>query len=168
MICDLCKREYQELEARLACSGCLWTKGCQGSRCPFCYYEAVPQSVLFRKLHSFFKFGKPNMKRANSKKSSEATKPLTDLRLNQGALIDHLDMESHRKLEELIAMGVLPGKEIKVIQKFPSYVFQVGFSQFSIDKDLASCIYVKMSFFEEQIRCKNINSNLKEEEYEIQ
>ena len=31
-----------------------------------------------------------------------------------------------------------------MIQKFPSYVFQVGQSQFAVDKELAECIYVSI------------------------
>jgi DtxR family transcriptional regulator, Mn-dependent transcriptional regulator len=42
-------------------------------------------------------------------------------------------------------MGVLPGTSITLIQNFPSYVFQLGQSQFAIDKDLASAIYVRLT-----------------------
>jgi len=39
-------------------------------------------------------------------------------------------------------MGILPGTHITVIQRFPSYVFQVGYSQFAVDRHLAEVIYV--------------------------
>jgi Fe2+ transport system protein FeoA len=41
--------------------------------------------------------------------------------------------------------GILPGVGIKVIQQFPSYVFQVGYSQFAVDRPLAELIYVRWS-----------------------
>ena len=74
---------------------------------------------------------------------SEEALSLAAFRVKSKARIDHLDMRDRRKLEEIIAMGILPGREIELIQKFPSLVFQMGFSQFSIDRELASCIYVK-------------------------
>ena len=40
-------------------------------------------------------------------------------------------------------MGILPGANIKVIRQFPSYVFQVGYSQFAVDRPLAEVIYVR-------------------------
>jgi DtxR family Mn-dependent transcriptional regulator len=39
-------------------------------------------------------------------------------------------------------MGALPKTEITLLQKFPSYVFKIARSQFAVDKELASCIYV--------------------------
>ena len=44
--------------------------------------------------------------------------------------------------EKLIAMGVLPGKDIKLLKKFPSYVFKIGHSQFAVDQEIASAISV--------------------------
>jgi len=43
-----------------------------------------------------------------------------------------------------MAMGVLPGLKIAMIQKFPSYVFKVGETQFAIDEEMAEGIYVRL------------------------
>lgn len=69
---------------------------------------------------------------------------MTTLAVNQQGKITRIDTHDHKKLQKIIAMGVLPGMVITLIQKFPSYVFQVGQSQFAIDKELASCIYVRL------------------------
>ena len=37
-------------------------------------------------------------------------------------------------------MGILPGKMVKLLQSFPSYVFQIGQSQFAVDDGLARAI----------------------------
>ena len=42
-----------------------------------------------------------------------------------------------------IAMGILPNVNIKVLQKFPSYVLQMGKSQFAVDKELAGRVFVR-------------------------
>ncbi len=68
---------------------------------------------------------------------------MTKLSVNQAGKIAHINTHDHKKLQKIMAMGVLPGMAVTLIQKFPSYVFQVGQSQFAIDKELASCIYVR-------------------------
>ena len=64
-------------------------------------------------------------------------------RNNGQAEVTHLEMQDPQRLKKLIAIGVLPGSQITLLQRFPSYVFQIGWSQFSIDRELASSIYVK-------------------------
>ena len=69
---------------------------------------------------------------------------LVGLKVNQKAKVAYIHTRDRKKLEKIMAMGVLPGMAIILIQKFPSYVFQIGQSQFAIDKDLASGIYVRL------------------------
>ena len=152
--CELCKREFSEMEGQAGCSSCAIAKGCRGVRCPYCYYEMVPKPPWLRRLDSFLSI-KLRAKSSSSQAIGKGILVLTSLAIGQDAWVNHLDMESNRKLEELIAIGVLPGRGIRIIQKFPSFVFQVGYSQFSIDQDLASCIYV------------NSNPHPKEEHYEV-
>ena len=73
--------------------------------------------------------------------------PLTAWEVNKKAKISYLRTQDHNILKRLIAMGALPNTEIILIQKFPSYVFQIGKSQFAVDKAIASCIYVRMYGF---------------------
>jgi len=41
-----------------------------------------------------------------------------------------------------MAMDILPGKKITLIQRFPSYVFQVGQTQIAADERIVDDIYV--------------------------
>lgn len=70
--------------------------------------------------------------------------PLTELEVNKKAKVSYLQTQDHDRLQKIIAMNALPNTEIILIQKFPSYVFQIGKSQFAIDKELASNIYVRI------------------------
>lgn len=70
--------------------------------------------------------------------------PLTHLDVNKRARISYLQTQERNALQKMIAMGALPKTEITLIQRFPSYVFQIGKSQFTVDKELASCIYVRV------------------------
>jgi Fe2+ transport system protein FeoA len=44
-----------------------------------------------------------------------------------------------------MAMGLLPGTAIQLMQNFPSYVFKLGYTQFAVDKKIADEIFVKLS-----------------------
>jgi DtxR family Mn-dependent transcriptional regulator len=92
--------------------------------------------------------GKP-IPEGNCCKSAKGTQkklimPLSDLELNKKAKISYLQTLDNIKLQKIIAMGALPNIEIALIQKFPSYVFKIGKSQFAIDEELAYCIYVRI------------------------
>jgi len=71
--------------------------------------------------------------------------PLVELERNKKARISYLHTQNRNTLQKLIAMGVLPNTEITLIQKFPSYVLQVGKSQFTVDEELANSIYVRVT-----------------------
>ena len=70
---------------------------------------------------------------------------LSELEVNKKAQISYLQTQNREMLQKIIAMGALPHTEITLMQKFPSYVFKIGKSQFAIDKELASHIYVRIT-----------------------
>ena len=70
-------------------------------------------------------------------------RPLCDAKPESEGTVAYLATKDNRKVQKLVAMGILPGANIKVIRQFPSYVFQVGYSQFAVDRPLAEVIYVR-------------------------
>lgn len=46
-------------------------------------------------------------------------------------------------LQKLASLGLFPGQKVKVVQKFPAYVLQVGHTLVAIDKDIAASIEVE-------------------------
>lgn len=71
--------------------------------------------------------------------------PLSELEVNGKATVAYLHTHDKDALPKLMAMGVLPGTEIKILQRFPTIVFQVGKSQFAVDEKLAARVYVRRS-----------------------
>ena len=69
---------------------------------------------------------------------------LADLRVGQKGTIAYLHVTDPDKMQKLMSMGVLPGTTVSLIRRDPSYVFQVGFSQFAVDADLAGGIFVRL------------------------
>jgi len=69
--------------------------------------------------------------------------PLTELKPNEEGEIAYIQTEDNKKMQKLMAMGVLPGNRIRLIQAFPSYIFTVGYSEFAIDTNMAREIFVR-------------------------
>ncbi len=69
--------------------------------------------------------------------------PLADLSPGEQAKIVFITPGSHSRLDRLSAMGVVPGSVVKLHQKRPSYVVQLGETMIAVDKDITKEIYVK-------------------------
>ncbi|HEX9078078.1 MAG TPA: metal-dependent transcriptional regulator [Desulfuromonadaceae bacterium] len=69
--------------------------------------------------------------------------PLTEFKSGQEGEIAYIQTEDSKKMQKLMAMGVLPGNRIVLVQAFPSHIFRVGFSEFAIDSNLAREIFVR-------------------------
>ncbi len=69
---------------------------------------------------------------------------LDQLELKDKGQIAYLQAKDKNQMQKLISIGALPGVPIALLQKFPSYVFQIGESQFAIDRELAESIYVRL------------------------
>lgn len=71
--------------------------------------------------------------------------PLSQLRKGQKGKIAYIHTDDKDMLRKIMAMGAVPGLSIKLTQRFPSYVFQIGQSQFAIDKNVADKIQIWLS-----------------------
>ncbi len=69
--------------------------------------------------------------------------PLTELKSGEEGEIAYLLSGDDKKMQKLMALGVLPGNRISLLQTFPSYIFRVGFSEFAIDTAMAREIIVR-------------------------
>ena len=147
MKCSLCGFHYSEQEVQTACSACPVTKGCQLLRCPNCGYETPPEPKWLKTIRGWFsKRGqRPFSQSKNHGEGREKGRcPLFLLAVNQESEVTSIQTNDSKKLQKLIAIGLFPGTKLTLIQKFPSYTFQMGHSQFVIDRELAECIYCKI------------------------
>jgi DtxR family Mn-dependent transcriptional regulator len=70
--------------------------------------------------------------------------PLSQLAQGQTGKVAYIYAPETSRLQKLMAMGILPGAPIRLLQSFPSYVFAAGQTQFAVDKDIADAIYVRL------------------------
>lgn len=69
---------------------------------------------------------------------------LSEMSPGQEGKIAYLYTKGPGDIQKLTSMGVFPSKPVKLLQAFPSYVFQVHQTQFAIDKAMADSIYVRL------------------------
>lgn len=71
--------------------------------------------------------------------------PFTECEVNEKVKIVYIKSHNGQIMNKLMAMGILPGLTVMLLRKTPSYLFQMGESQFAVDKVLAEKIQVRLS-----------------------
>ena len=69
--------------------------------------------------------------------------PVTSMRAGESAVIAGLKTRDSRALHKLMMLGVVPGSELLLLQRFPSYVLQVGQTQVALDRETARLVQVR-------------------------
>ncbi len=64
------------------------------------------------------------------------------LQIGEVARIAYLSTQDHPRLLKLEALGVVPGVEVKLLQKWPSYVIQCDETEIALEEEIAGNIYV--------------------------
>ncbi len=78
------------------------------------------------------------------KETPRLVSTLSQLVPGQKSKVAYIYAPESNKLQKLMAMGMLPGAAVTLIQSFPSYVFQVSQTQFAVDKEIADAIYIRL------------------------
>lgn len=68
---------------------------------------------------------------------------LSDASLSDFVRIVFITPKSRKRLEKLSALGIVPGSRIRLLQRNPSYVLQIGETTVAVDRDITDEIYVK-------------------------
>ncbi|MDO8715546.1 MAG: metal-dependent transcriptional regulator [Dehalococcoidales bacterium] len=92
--------------------------------------------------------GKPippgNCCRQAGKQGQRVVSALSQLTPGQVGKVAYIHTNEPGQLQKLTAMGILPGAPVRLLQDFPSYVFQIRQTQFAVDKEIADSIYVRL------------------------
>ncbi|HBU69438.1 MAG TPA: DtxR family transcriptional regulator [Elusimicrobia bacterium] len=68
--------------------------------------------------------------------------PLTQLEAGDKGRISYIVTSDHPQLHKLLSLGIVPGSEFVLHQKYPSYVINAGHTQIALDSEVAGKIYV--------------------------
>ncbi|MDR4509254.1 MAG: metal-dependent transcriptional regulator [Candidatus Brocadiaceae bacterium] len=70
--------------------------------------------------------------------------PLSELRSGDEAKVSYIVTKYHGRLDRLSSMGLLPGIQIHLHQRQPTFVIQMGETQIALDNEVARDIYVRL------------------------
>jgi DtxR family Mn-dependent transcriptional regulator len=70
-------------------------------------------------------------------------RPLADLKLGEEGRVVFIVPKSRSRLERLSALGLIPGSVVKLAQKHPSFVLEIGETTLALDEEIVREIYVK-------------------------
>jgi DtxR family Mn-dependent transcriptional regulator len=69
--------------------------------------------------------------------------PLTDLEIGDRGRIIFIVPKSHARLDKLGSLGLVPGSNVRIHQKRPAYVIEIGETTLGLDPDIVKEIFVK-------------------------
>ena len=69
--------------------------------------------------------------------------PLEELALGDRGRIVFIAPKSHQRLDRLSTLGIIPGSIVRMHQKNPSYVLEIGETTLALDREIVKDIYVK-------------------------
>lgn len=82
--------------------------------------------------------------RESSKMAGSIVSGIVDAEPGTKSKVAYLHTKDNKKLQKLMAMGILPGVTVQVLQKFPSYVLKIGHSQVAMDREMAEAIRIRL------------------------
>jgi len=74
---------------------------------------------------------------------SQKEKSLDRMKKGETGIVTRLVTTDSKNLQKLLAMGILPGRIVKVLQTYPAYILQIDRTQAAMDRELANRIIVK-------------------------
>ena len=70
--------------------------------------------------------------------------PLSAIKAGKMVKVVYITTKSHASLDRLSGIGVIPGLELTIHQKFPSMILQYGETQLALDNDIAKNVFVRI------------------------
>ncbi len=68
---------------------------------------------------------------------------LTELGVGEEVSVTCLQAAATPASAKLAALGVLPGARLRLVQRYPAFVFRMGYSEFALDAELAGRVRVR-------------------------
>jgi DtxR family transcriptional regulator, Mn-dependent transcriptional regulator len=69
-----------------------------------------------------------------------ASVPLMELAEGRRGIVSCLQEPESRDAAKLAALGILPGVEITLVQRYPAFVLRMGYAEFALDSRMAGHI----------------------------
>jgi len=139
VLCPMCGIEFARTDTACA-HGCPLGAACNQVRCPGCDYEfpdRSPTASRFKRWLSRF--------RRSPRPANGSAMSLDRLTAGERGQVVRLTSADARRRNTLTVFGLVPGAEIDLIQRRPTYVIRVGETELGLDREIAAEILVKLA-----------------------
>ncbi len=140
MKCSFCGKEFNEIHAH-GCGPCPMRSNCGKVKCPHCGFEMPQENIIWRWFRR--RRGSAGKGRGLQRRHRRQECMLSQLAATEEAVISRIDTGNPRTLNKIMALGILPGMKVTMIQKYPSFVFQVGNTRVTADENMVNDILVQ-------------------------
>lgn len=140
MQCPLCSYKFEP--SAMSChSSCAFNESCGIICCPNCGYQMPDESKsrLVQTLRRFL------ARRRGDGGNLTPVRPLSSLRAGQSGKIIAIQSDNHTRVERLNVLGLVADAQVKVEQTRPTYVLNVGFTELTVECEIADEILVEVS-----------------------
>ncbi len=139
MNCPLCHYEFDS--SQMSChASCALNASCAIICCPNCGYQ-MPDETRSRTANALRNW----LSRRRARPIVGSIVPLTALQPGQNGVVVSVQSTAYARLERLHILGLMPEAHIRLEQKTPTHVLQVGFTQITIDSDIAREIQIRVA-----------------------
>lgn len=167
MKCSFCGFVFDDADARRQCQGCLIVSGCRSVRCTRCGYEMPEELGFLKRLGEWRE--KMRVRRNAAAPSGDAGLaavntacvagaepsagaataatpiPLAGMQPGDTGLVVDIRSGGNGQMQKCLALGILPGVPVTLRKRSPSFIFDIGFSQFAVDEGMASAVLVQVN-----------------------
>lgn len=139
LTCPLCGFEFERSDS-LCAHGCPLGAACHLARCPMCEYEFPEKPAGTSWLRRLL--GRPASP-PPPRCPGDGLLTVKDLRPGEAAEILGLSGESPSRRNNLAVFGLVPGSEVRLLQRYPSFVLRIGETVLALDGEVAGDIVVR-------------------------
>ncbi|MBI4227730.1 MAG: ferrous iron transport protein A [Candidatus Omnitrophica bacterium] len=142
--CPLCNLALAPQDQAAACARCPFRPSdCHAICCPRCGYSWVASSPLVRRIARWWSARRRRGERPPVAPAAPAVVSLAQLALGEEGVVASLQSRRPAYLQRLGAVGVLPGRRLRLRQRQPALIIQVGETELALDAHAGGEIFVR-------------------------
>jgi ferrous iron transport protein A len=144
MRCQLCGFEFDQTQ--MSChASCALNAYCAVICCPNCGHQTVDESKskLAQGLRRLLERTNRRQAAVKGPMVEPVTCRLSELWPGQSATVISVESQNASRLERLSVYGVMPGCQLTLQQRQPTFVARIGFTELSFEREVADEILIQ-------------------------
>lgn len=125
------------------CGRCPMHSDCGSLCCPRCGYRTAVDSRLTRFLRKWLRKEYSTFQQNSNPLPCTEAFPLREMPPGTQGRIVHIASDQESRLARLSSLGLVPGCRIRLCQRHPATIVEIGETTLALGKDLVESIYVE-------------------------